>query len=150
MKKLITPILIVLTITFLTSCTGYRMQVSSEPLGTAQKYKKREIAKDWKKIPIYEVQPDTAYIRIAEIKLLEGYSTSDRQFFNKLKKEARYYNADAIVLKEEAEVIRKTFDGVTLFLNLVSAFNLIFDFGEVRGEYVTYESKAFAIRYLGK
>ncbi len=154
MQKIITPISIIFIALLLSSCAGYRAQLFSESIELEPKKRLKKPQTNWETLTIHESPPDTAYMRIAAITLTSGYYTSQEKLYKKLRKEASRYNADAIVITEQYEVYRKSFNGVlltTLILDVFTGGDIFFaasDAVNVKGEYITPEYTAYTIRYL--
>lgn len=155
MQKVFTPISIIILALLLTNCAGYKTQVYSQSIELQPKKRLKKPQVNWEKLTIYDTPPDTAYIRIATITLTSGYYDSQEKLYKKLRKEASRYKADAIVLTEQYDVYRKTFNGLALtniVLDVVTGGDLLYaglDLSQnVKGEYITPEYIAYAIRFL--
>jgi len=118
------PLLVLFATILLQSCVGYNIAVDSYAKPESQFRKNNYPSKNYKDIPVYlnDERPTEAYEVMIRITVTGNASASREKLINKMKKEAGLYKADGLILLDEKFIIRESFDGISLALNIFSLF----------------------------
>ncbi|MFK7809437.1 MAG: hypothetical protein AB8F74_16660 [Saprospiraceae bacterium] len=142
-----------LTILF-QSCFGYETLVESKLKPNSTVLRKPHIKKKDTKMAVFEndIRPEVPYELVSRIIVTGNVYSNKKRLLNKMKKEAAYYGADAILLTGNRYVWRDSYNGVVEALNVVSTVSSIISFSEAiylepYNEYDALELEGIAIKY---
>ena len=119
-------------------------------------YKRSYPVSHWKKLRIYEVEDQIPnYEEMADIVVMGSESSSLNKLYNKMRKAAGLYNADAVIITDQYVIERESFDGFAATANIVTAFSdtdECYDeyYLDTGGVYETFEIRGIAIKFVGE
>lgn len=153
MKKYEHFFLILIAILF-QSCYGYEILVETKLKQDSTVLRKSHIKKIDTKMAIFEGdhRPDVPYELVSRIIVIGNVYSNRKRLLSKMRKEAAYYDADAILLTDNRYAIRDSYNGVVEALNIISVVSSVIYFSDPiyfdpYNEYDALVLEGIAIRY---
>ncbi len=139
----------------LQSCVGYNIAVETYVKPNTPVIKYTYSKANYKNIPHYEgdERPSDNYESVVRITVTGNSRASREKLINRMKKEASLFKADGVILLDEKYIVRESFNGFSLALNIVTIFTSLDDPCEeptdlpVEDEYETLKMEGIAFRY---